>query len=146
MAIGPAKPYTTAGSGRSSNISLPTSTFLLSLLDGQATTKPTGWISCGLRQGRDDRIVDIVFENAECAKAFIDGVEPTVGPIVAATRMCERCVSMIREMSAEWDIDSRDPRADLKNLIGVRGKARADAALEIIKALESLTLDGEKEQ
>lgn len=60
--------------------------YLLSLVDGPASRQPVGWISCGLRRGHD-RIVDIVFENADCAKAFIDGVEPVAGPIVAATAM-----------------------------------------------------------
>lgn len=69
-------------------------TALLSLVDGQVAVRPFGWVSCGLRNG-NDRIVDIVFENADCAKAFIDNVEPVDGPIVIADSMRSACIEKV---------------------------------------------------
>lgn len=120
--------------------------FLLSLLDSQASPKPVGWISCGLRQGRDDRIVDIVFENADCAKAFIDGVEPAVGPIVAATQMRDQCVKKVREMKDNYELQGVECAAAFNYDGEWKSHLKATTANEIITALESLTLDVEQKE
>lgn len=52
---------------------------------------------------------------------------------LAATRMRERCVTRVREMRDEWKAEES---SDLKYAVWGAG--------DIITALESLTLDGEK--
>lgn len=113
----------------------------------QTRQRPVGWISCGLRRGHD-RAVDMIFENAECAKAFIDGIEPAVGPIVAATQMRDKCVALVREMRGEWhdqyvaaDSSTREALVRKEMLF-----AQTCAARDIITALESLTLDVEQKE
>lgn len=61
-------------------------------------------------------------------------------PFVAATRMRSACVEKVRALRDEWNTEAQDPRADLKNLIGVRARAKVDAANEAITELESLSI------
>lgn len=52
------------------------------------------------------------------------------------------CVEKASQMESTYSTESNDPRADLKNLIGVRGRAKAEAAFEIITELEKLSPEG----
>lgn len=121
---------------------------LLSLLDSQAEAAFVGpCVHCGHN--------NYDAELGECKQRWMEGRMSVVcgcpcakhnSLANAATRMRDLCVDQVRAMGAEWDTDSQDPRADLKNLIGVRSRAKADAAGAIVTALESLTLDQEQEK
>lgn len=113
--------------------------FVLSLLDSQAAARPIGWISCGLRHGHD-RIVDIVFENADCAKAFIDGVDPVAGPIVAATTMHSLCMEKVKEMRDRFQ-QAADSSSLPNDLTASRDRAVANALTRLLGDLESLPLE-----
>lgn len=69
-----------------------------------------------------------------------------VGITNAATSMRSACVEKVKALRDEWNTEAQDPRADLKNLIGVRARAKVDAANEAIIELETLSIDQPKEQ
>ena len=106
--------------------------------------RPTGWQSAQVAFD-NPRMVKVLFETPECAEAFIDGIEPTVGPIVAATRMRERCVEKVRQVLDGLMIEL-PPVSDAYLKGQGWNSAIARANNELMPALESLTLDGEKEQ
>lgn len=96
----------------------------LSLLDSdsQAAARPVGWQSAVQRA--DPRVVTVTFETRECAEAFINGLEPTIGPVVAATAMRDKCVDAIKSLRAT-----------------PHGAAYSNAINDAIHKIESLTLD-----
>lgn len=113
---------------------------LLSLLDSDSQaagcTRPTGWITAKVRSD-NPAVVDIVFESPECAVAFIDGVEPMVGPIVAATSMRDKCVEKVKALARAHRLFVQTTEGATSEL----QKIRAEECDIITNALESLTLD-----
>lgn len=89
-----------------------------------------------------------------CPVCFIEyaeaaGIKPTawrVAPenLVATTPADPRdAVAIVTALNVKYMKEALDPRADLKNLIGVRGRAKSETANEILAAL---TAEREKEQ
>jgi hypothetical protein len=49
-----------------------------------------------------------------------------------------RVLALMRNKADSYNLEAQNPRADLKNLIGVRARAKADAMAELEKALSQL--------
>lgn len=100
-------------------------------LDSEAAG-PTGWITAKVCFD-NAAAVKVVFESPECAQAFIDGIEPTFGPISAATSMRDLCVEKVKAMAAQ----DRHFGAEY-NLIRALGYDL------VVTELQSLTLDNQQ--
>lgn len=108
--------------------------------------RPAGWQAAAQRA--DPRVVTITFENADCAEAFIKGLQPVYGPITAATAMRDACVEKVRTIHEER-------LRELRRLTGAGDVEQEDAEYEravlfvlsnVITAIQSLTLDQVKRE
>lgn len=100
--------------------------------------RPIGWQTAQIAFD-NPRMVKVIFETPECAEAFIDGIEPADGPIIAATRMRDVCVERVRASGVYWrEVSKQFQRGDEEFAFFT---AKAKAADDIERDLQSLTLD-----
>lgn len=112
----------------------------LSLIDSQAALRPTGWQTAQVTFD-NPRAVKVVFETPACAEAFIDRIEPADGPIIAATRMRDKCVAKVRAIRQRYRDQAKEADTDDSQLDHFVLLHRATVASEILLEIESLTLD-----